>query len=57
MRLAWFERWYMRWTVWKEAVIAHVRASAAWRAGRAIKAAVKRRLRSWRRASGSTGGE
>ncbi|HEV8313700.1 MAG TPA: hypothetical protein VGQ23_11575 [Burkholderiaceae bacterium] len=57
MRLAWLERWYMRWTVWKEAVIAHVRASAAWRAGRAIKAAVKRRLRSWRRASGSTGGE
>jgi hypothetical protein len=57
MRLAWFERWYTRWTVWKEAVIAHVRASAAWRAGRAIKAAVKRRVRSWRRAFGSTGGE
>jgi hypothetical protein len=57
MRLAWFERWYTRWTAWKEVVLAHVRASAAWRAGRAIKAAVKRRLRAWRRAFDSTGGQ
>jgi hypothetical protein len=32
MQLAWFARLYVRWTTWKDAVIAHVRASAAWRA-------------------------
>jgi hypothetical protein len=51
MRLAWFERWYTRWIVWKEALLVRVRASAAWRAGRAIKASVQRRVRRWRRAS------
>ena len=32
MQLPWFARLYGRWTVWKDALIATVRASAAWRA-------------------------
>ena len=58
MRLAWFERLYIRWTAWKEALLTQVRASAAWRLGRSLKAAVLRRLRAWRRAfAQSTGSE
>jgi hypothetical protein len=30
MRLAWFARWYPRWKLWKNRVIAHVRASVLW---------------------------
>ena len=32
MQLPWFARLYGRWTAWKDALIARVRASAAWRA-------------------------
>ena len=32
MQLPWFARLYVRWTAWKDALIARVRASAAWRA-------------------------
>ena len=32
MRLPWFASLYLRWTTWKDALIARVRASAAWRA-------------------------
>jgi len=32
MRLPWFASLYVRWTTWKDALIARVRASAAWRA-------------------------
>jgi len=32
MQLPWFASLYVRWTTWKEALIAQVRASAAWRA-------------------------
>ena len=32
MQLPWFARLYVRWTTWKDALIAQVRASAAWRA-------------------------
>src|SRR5437773_7273646 len=49
MRLPWFERWYTRWPVWKQALLERVRASAAWRAARSAKAAVKGRVRSSRR--------
>jgi hypothetical protein len=36
MQLPWFARFYARWTAWKDALIARVRASAVWRAiGRA----------------------
>jgi hypothetical protein len=32
MRMEWFARYFLRWTAWKEAIMAQVRASAAWRA-------------------------
>ena len=32
MQLPWFASLYLRWTTWKDALIARVRASAAWRA-------------------------
>ena len=57
MRLAWFERWYTRWAVWKAVLLERVRASMAWRAARSVKASVKKRLRSWRRVFDSTGGQ
>lgn len=48
LRLAWFSRLYQRWTTWKDALIARVRASALWQAARRAKArarAVLRRVR------------
>jgi len=54
MRLHWFARGYARWTEWKAIVLERVRASAAWRAGRAVKAMVQRRLRRWRRAASNS---
>ncbi|MDZ7813339.1 MAG: hypothetical protein U5L74_09540 [Ideonella sp.] len=45
MQLAWFARLYGRWTVWKDALLVWVRASAAWRAGRVLKAQVRRLVR------------
>ena len=40
LQLGWFARGYARWTVWKDALLARVRASTAWQwAGR-----VKRRM-------------
>jgi hypothetical protein len=30
MRIDWFARYYTRWTTWKEALLARVRASPAW---------------------------
>lgn len=41
MRLDWFARLYARWTAWKAVVVAQVRASAAWRAINAAKAAAR----------------
>ncbi len=41
MRLEWFARYFTRWTTWKEGVMAQVRASAAWRAIHAARAAIK----------------
>ncbi|WP_310732241.1 hypothetical protein [Ideonella sp. A 288] len=43
MRLAWFASAYTRWVAWKDSVIARVRASWAWRAGRVARRAVQRR--------------
>ncbi len=37
MQLAWFAHWYMRWTNWKDALLAQVRASWPWRFGRMLK--------------------
>ncbi|WP_395703646.1 hypothetical protein [Aquabacterium sp.] len=52
MRMGWFARGYDRWTVWKEALLARVRASFAWRWARAFKRQVKRRWARWRAAFG-----
>ena len=41
MKLPWFARLYERWTAWKDALIAQVRASAAWQAVRRAKAEVR----------------
>ena len=48
MQLAWFARLYTRWTVWKEALLAQVRASWPWRLGRVLKHRMKQR---WQRLS------
>ncbi|MBO9688027.1 MAG: hypothetical protein J7598_15580 [Mitsuaria chitosanitabida] len=45
MTLPWFARLYARWTVWKDGLLAWVRASVAWRTARAIKLRIKRALR------------
>lgn len=51
MRMAWFARLYARWSVWKEGLLAWVRASAVWQVSRRwsqrIKQEVRRRLRAW----------
>jgi hypothetical protein len=51
MQLAWFARWYGRWTAWKQAVLAQVRASWAWRVGRVVKRRVAQRVARWRQAA------
>jgi hypothetical protein len=42
MRLAWFAHAYGRWTDWKDALLAQIRASAPWRLARALKADLRR---------------
>ncbi len=52
MQLAWFARLYERWSAWKAALVARVRASAAWRALHRAKDAARAalaQLRSWLR--------
>lgn len=51
MRMAWFASLYRRWTVWKEAVLARVRASWAWRTGRVMRRRIAQRLARWRGAA------
>jgi hypothetical protein len=46
MKLDGFARFYDAWSLWKEAMFMHVRASSVWRAGRVIK---KRVVQRWRR--------
>ncbi len=50
MRLVWFASLYGRWKPWKDALIAHMKASAAWRATQAwlhtLRASL-RTLRNW----------
>jgi len=48
MRMPWFARLHRRWTAWKEALLARVRASWAWRAGRAVKRRWRQRWARWR---------
>jgi len=45
MRLAWFARWHARWTAWKDALLAQVRASSAWRQAREMR---RRLIAFWR---------
>lgn len=45
MSLPWFARLYGRWTVWKQGLLAWVRASAVWRSARAIRLRIRRVLR------------
>ncbi|MFH7041516.1 hypothetical protein ABT392_04260 [Paucibacter sp. JuS9] len=52
MSLPWFARLYLRWSAWKEQLLAWIRASAAWRLARAIKLRLRRMLR---RSSSSSG--
>jgi hypothetical protein len=47
LQLGWFARLYARWTVFKEELLAAVRASAPWRAAHLLRRAVARRLRRW----------
>ncbi|MFN3862472.1 MAG: hypothetical protein ACK4R2_13505 [Roseateles sp.] len=45
MQLAWFAQLYARWTGWKAELLAWMRASAVWRAARALKLRLKRLFR------------
>ena len=49
LQLAWFARIYGHWTAWKDALLAQVRASWAWRSGRAVKRLLRQRWARWRR--------
>ncbi len=51
MQLAWFARWYGRWTAWKEALVARVRASWSWRVARVVKHRIAQRMARWRGAA------
>lgn len=48
MRMGWFARLYTRWSAWKESLLARVRASWAWRTGRALKRFLRMRWTRWR---------
>lgn len=41
MKFAWFVKWYPRWKTWKDALLAHIRASPLWQLGRNLKLQVK----------------
>ncbi|MBC7682362.1 MAG: hypothetical protein H7172_08520 [Ferruginibacter sp.] len=45
MQLTWFRRWYPRWLVWKDGVIAQVKSARPWRMGRAITRRARRTAR------------
>ena len=51
MRLGWFESLYRRWSAWKEALLARVRASWAWRVGRVVKRRMAQRMKRLRDAA------
>jgi hypothetical protein len=46
MQLAWFRRWYPRWRVWKDGVIAQVKNTRPWRLAQAL--ARRARRTAWR---------
>jgi len=45
MQLPWFARWHGRWLAWKDALLARVRASWAWRTGRVLRRQALRKVR------------
>ena len=49
LHLPWFATLYQRWAVWKQGLLARVRASWAWRAGRAARHRLRQRWQRWRR--------
>jgi len=49
LRMPWFAVIYQRWTNWKERLLQRVRASWAWRSGRAVKRLVRQRWARWQR--------
>ena len=49
LRMPWFASIYQRWTSWKEHLLQRVRASWAWRSGRAVKRLVRLRWARWQR--------
>ena len=50
MQLARFARWYGRWTLWKDRLLAQVRASAPWRMARVLQRTLRRIATRWMRA-------
>ncbi len=48
LQLPWFVRLYSRWTGWKQTLLARVRASWAWRAGRVLKRQLRQQWARWR---------
>ncbi len=49
MQLPWFVQLYTRWTAWKQALLARVRASWAWRWGRVLKRQLRQQWARWKR--------
>ncbi len=50
MKLPWFARWYPRWKNWKDAMIARVKSTPLWAAGRRLSRRARRSARcSWLR--------
>ena len=45
LQLPWFASAFSRWTTWKDALLARVRASWAWRSGRVLRHHLRRRLK------------
>jgi hypothetical protein len=48
MSMPWFASVYGRWSAWKDELLLRVRASWAWRTGRAVRRLASRRWRAWR---------
>ena len=48
MQLPWFARVYSRWSAWKAALLAQVRATWAWRAARVLRRRLRRGWARWR---------
>jgi hypothetical protein len=45
MQMPWFAQWYPRWKAWKDALMAQMRHSKAWRWAKGLKESMQRTLR------------